>query len=139
MQYSAHWTAQSALHVAPGRPVHSGTNSSSLGNILTIPREDYSLTCPPPSIARYLCVHLSKLGRRRENENTQTSKRWRRGFEPGLFRLRVRHSTAEPQRITFNKKIGNNIRAAIPSLIYSIYFTRLHTVVTMPEYKLASS
>ena len=31
-------------------------------------------------------------------ENAQTSKRYQRGFEPGLFRLRVRHSTTEPPR-----------------------------------------
>ena len=36
------WTAQSALHFpSPGRPVHSDTNSASLGS------KDYSLTCPP--------------------------------------------------------------------------------------------
>ena len=34
-QYSVHWTAQSTLHFSsPGRPVHSDTNSASLGGIL---------------------------------------------------------------------------------------------------------
>ena len=33
-QYPVRWTAQSALHFTPGRPVHSGTNSASLGSIL---------------------------------------------------------------------------------------------------------
>ena len=33
-------------------------------------------------------------------ENAQTSKRYQRGFEPGLSRLRVRHSTTEPPRST---------------------------------------
>ena len=40
-----------------------------------ITREDYSLTFPPPSISRYSFIQLSELGRRRENENAQTSKR----------------------------------------------------------------
>ena len=29
-QYPVHWTAQSALHFTPGRPVHSDTSSTSL-------------------------------------------------------------------------------------------------------------
>ena len=33
-------------------------------------------------------------------ENAQTSKRYQRGFEPGVSRLRVRHSTTEPPRST---------------------------------------
>ena len=48
-QYPVRWTAQSALHVSsPGRPVHSDTNSASLGSILAMQqlRNDYSLTCP---------------------------------------------------------------------------------------------
>ena len=55
-QYPLHGTAQSALHLSsPGRPVHSDTNSASLGSILAMQqlRNDYSLTCPPLSIARY--------------------------------------------------------------------------------------
>ena len=33
-------------------------------------------------------------------ENAQTSKRYQRGFEPGLSRLRVRHSTQwRPDRV----------------------------------------
>ena len=38
--------------------------------------------------------------RREVKENAQTSKRYQRGFEPGLSRLRVRHSTTEPPRST---------------------------------------
>ena len=55
-QYPVRWTAQSALHLSsPDRPVHSDTNSASLGSILAMQqlRNDYSLTCPPLSIARY--------------------------------------------------------------------------------------
>ena len=36
-------------------------------------------------------------------ENAQSSKRYQRGFEPGLSRLRVRHSTTEPPRSTTNE------------------------------------
>ena len=32
-QYPVRWTAQSALHFTPGRPVHSDTNSTYLGSI----------------------------------------------------------------------------------------------------------
>ena len=49
-----------------------------------ITHEDYSLTFPPLSIARYSSIPLSELGRRGENENAQTWKRQQTGFEPGL-------------------------------------------------------
>ena len=47
-QYPVCWTAQSALHFTPGRPVHSGTNSTFLRYILSsnhaaIMHGDYSL------------------------------------------------------------------------------------------------
>ena len=62
---------------SPGRPVQSDTNSASLGSILAMQqlRNDYSLTCPPLSIARYSFIQPSRLRRREENENAQTSKR----------------------------------------------------------------
>ena len=41
-------------------------------------------------------------------ENAQTSKRYQRGFEPGLSRLRVRHSTTEPPR--WSLRDGDKIR-----------------------------
>ena len=96
--YPVRWTAQSALHFSsPGRPVHSDTNSASLGSILAMQqlRNGYSPTCPPLSIARYSFIQLSRLRRREVNENAHISKRWQRGFEPRLSRLRVRHSTTE--------------------------------------------
>ena len=77
-QYPVRWTAQSALHLSsPGRHVHSDTNSASPGSILAMQqlRNDYSLTCPPLSIARYSFIQLSRLRRREENENAQASKR----------------------------------------------------------------
>ena len=62
---------------SPGRPVHSNTNSASLGSILAMQqlRNDYTLTFPPLSIARYSFIQLSRLRRREVNENAQTSKR----------------------------------------------------------------
>ena len=62
---------------SPGRRVHSNTNSASLGSNLAMQllRNDYSLTFPPLLIARYSFMQLSRLRRREENENAQTSKR----------------------------------------------------------------
>ena len=58
-------------------------------------RNDYSLTFPPLSIARY---SFTRLRHREENKNAQTLKRYQREFEPRLSRLRVRHSTTELPR-----------------------------------------
>ena len=96
-------TAQSALHFPPLADLFIPTPfSASLGSILVMQqlRNDYSLTFPPLSIARYSFIQLSRLRRREVKENAQTSKRYQRGFEPGLSRLRVRHSTTEPPRST---------------------------------------
>ena len=99
--YPVHWTAQSALHFPPLADLFIPTPfSASLGSILAMQqlRNDYSLTFPPLSIARYSFIQLSRLRCREVKENAQTSKRYQRGFEPGLSRLRVRHSTTEPPR-----------------------------------------
>ena len=72
--YPVRWTAQSSLQFSsPDRPVHSDTNSASLGSILDMQQLhiDYSLTFPPLSIARYSFIQLRL---REENENAQTSK-----------------------------------------------------------------
>ena len=82
------WTAQSALHFSsPRRPVHSGTNLTSRGSVLAMQhlRNDYSLTCPPLSVARYSFIQLSRLRRREENENAQTSKVLSFSFEFGHY------------------------------------------------------
>ena len=103
--YPVHWTAQSALHFPPLADLFIPTPfSASLGSILAMQqlRNDYSLTFPPLSIARYSFIQLSRLRRREVKENAQTSKRYQRGFEPGLSRLRVRHSTTEPPRSTYS-------------------------------------
>ena len=94
--YPVRWTAQSALHFPPLADLFIPTPfSASLGSILAMQQlgNDYSLTYPPLSIARYSFIQLSRLRRREVKENAQTSKRYQRGFEPGLSRLRVRHST----------------------------------------------
>ena len=63
---------------SPGRHVRSDTNSASLGTILAMQqlRNDYSLAYPPLSIAMYSFIQLSRLRRREEKENAQTSKRY---------------------------------------------------------------
>ena len=101
--YPVHWTAQSALHFPPLADLFIPTPfSASLGSILVMQqlRNDYSLTFPPLSIARYSFIQLSRLRRREVKENAQTYKRYQRGIEPGLSRLRVRHSTTGPPRST---------------------------------------
>ena len=107
--YPVHWTAQSALHFPPLADLFIPTLfSASLGSILAMQqlRNDYSLTFPPLSIARYSFVQLSRLRRREVKENAKTSKRYQRGFEPGLSRLRVRHSTPEPPRFTLSPSLS---------------------------------
>ena len=62
----------------PGRPVHSDTNSTSLGSILAMQQlraKTKSLTFQPLSIARYSFIQLNELGHRGDNENAHTSKR----------------------------------------------------------------
>ena len=76
--YPVRWTAQSALHFPPLADLFIPTPfSASLGSILAMQqlRNDYSLTFPPLSIARYSFIQLSRLRRREVKENTQTSKR----------------------------------------------------------------
>ena len=84
--YPVHWTAQSALHFPPLADLFIPTPfSASLGSILAMQqlRNDYSLTFPPLSIARYSFIQLSRLRRREVKENAQTSKRYQRGSNPG--------------------------------------------------------
>ena len=76
--YPVRWTAQSALHFPPLADLFIPTPfSASLGSILVMQqlRNDYSLTFPPLSIARYSFIQLSRLRRREVKENAQTSKR----------------------------------------------------------------
>ena len=69
----------------PGRPVHSDSNSTSLGSIpatLLTARTQFihNFTFPPLSIARYSFIQLSELGHRGENGNDQSSKRQQRVY-----------------------------------------------------------
>ena len=76
--YPVRWTAQSAPHFPPLADLFIPTPfSASLGSILAMQqlRNDYSLTFPPLSIARYSFIQLSRLRRREVKENAQTSKR----------------------------------------------------------------
>ena len=76
--YPVRWTAQSALPFPPLADLFIPTPfSASLGSILAMQqlRNDYSLTFPPLSIARYSFIQLSRLRRREVKENAQTSKR----------------------------------------------------------------
>ena len=76
--YPVRWTAQSALHFPLLADLFIPSPfSASLGSILAMQqlRNDYSLTFPPLSIARYSFIQLSRLRRREVKENAQTSKR----------------------------------------------------------------
>ena len=120
-QYPVRWTAQSALHIPPRADLFIPTPfSASLGSILAMQqlRNDYSLTCPPLSIARYSFIQLSRLRRREVKENAHTFKRYQRGFEPGLSRLRVRHSTAELPRSTQHLILGAGTAIHNVGLLY---------------------
>ena len=77
-QYPVRWTVQRTLHFTLLKTCSfrhqldfSGKRSSHAG----IMREDYSLTFPPLSIARYSFIQLSGLRRRGVNENVKFSKR----------------------------------------------------------------
>ena len=85
---------------------HSDTNLTSLRSIQ--PCCNYSSFTHIFLTARYTFIQLSELGHHGENENAQASKWHKRGFEPGLFRLRVWHSTAELPRPIIVKVTKNS-------------------------------
>ena len=73
-QYPLHWSAQSTLHFAPGRPVHSDTNSTSLGSILAMQQlrtMTKSLTFPPPALI-YTAERTGTLRRERKCPKFET-------------------------------------------------------------------
>ena len=81
----------------PGRPMHSDSNSTSLGSIQ--PRCNYCMNSAIfQPIARNSFNQLSKLGHHWENENARASKQQQSGFESRVSRLIVRHSNAELQQ-----------------------------------------
>ena len=82
-QYPVCCTTQSTLHFTPWQtcsfqhqPDFSGNRSSRAA----IMREDYSVTFPPLSIARYSFIQPSELGYRGENKNAQTLKKEAKGI-----------------------------------------------------------
>ena len=105
-QYPVRWTAQSASHFLPSlTDLFIPTPfSASPGSILAwqqLRAKTKSLTFPPLSIARYSFIQLSEQGRlwsERKMPNLRNGSKG--GFEPGLSRLRVRHSTTELLRST---------------------------------------
>ena len=105
-QYPVRWTAQSASHFLPSlTELFIPTPfSASPGSILArqqLRAKTKSLTFPPLSIARYSFIQLSEQGRlwsERKRPNLRNGSKG--GFEPGLSRLRVRHSTTELLRST---------------------------------------
>ena len=95
-QYPVRWTAQSASHFLPSlTDLFNPTPTRSILARQQLRAKTKSLTFPPLSIARYSFIQMSQQLVNGENENAQSSKRYQRGFEPGLTRLRVRHSTTE--------------------------------------------
>ena len=78
----------------PDRPVHSDTNSASLGSILAMHQlraTTISLTFPPLSIARYSLIQLSEQGRQwRERKCPIFGTAAKRRFELRITCLRVR-------------------------------------------------
>ena len=106
-QYPVRWTAQSASHFLPSlTDLFIPTPfSASPGSILArqqLRAKTKSLTYPPLSIARYSFIQLSEQGRlwsERKMPNLRNGSKG--GFEPGLSRLRVRHSTTELLRSTY--------------------------------------
>ena len=69
-------------------------------------------------------------------ENVQTSKRYQRGFEPGLSRLRVRHSTTEPPRST--RRMGTRAKPG-NQLVYHICIHLLNPHWPLPRQAVIST
>ena len=99
--YPVRWTAQSASHFSsPGRPVHSDTNSASLGSILATHQlstktnhSHYISTAFHSQILIYTAEWTKASWRERKCPNFKMVAK--RGLKPGLSRLRVPPSTTE--------------------------------------------
>ena len=101
----------------PDRPVHADTNSASPGSILArqeLHTKTKSLTFPPLSVARYLFIQLSKLGRQcRERKcppNLRNGSKWDSNpgsldCESGILRLSYR--APQLPRVTERTKFRN--------------------------------
>ena len=103
-QYRVRWTAQSTLIPFAPPPLSDlfiPTPTRLLWEasaMLQLLHKDYALIFSHQSISSYSFIQLIKLGRRGENKNGQASKQQQSGFEPGLYGMRVRRSTAELSR-----------------------------------------
>ena len=106
-QYPVHWTAQIALHCLPSL-VHSDTNSASPGSILAMQQlraTTKSLTFTTLSIARYLFIQLSQLGRQWRERKCPVfetvakgeSNPGSRDCESGILPLRYRGAVTFPK------------------------------------------
>ena len=89
-QYPVNWTAQSALYFLPPPPRQTCSFRHQLGfsgkhsSHAAITRNDYSLTIPPESIARYSFIQLSELGCQWKTKMTNLRNGSKGGFEHGL-------------------------------------------------------
>ena len=111
-QYPVRCSKRFTHFALPDRPVDSDTNSASPGSILVrqqLRAKTKSLTFPTLSIARYSFIQLSRLGRQwRERKYQIFETVAKRDFEPGLSRLRVRHSTTELPRSMQERERGGD-------------------------------
>ena len=116
VHYPVHWTAQSTLP-SPGRPVHSGTNSTSLVNILAT-QAHAAIMCEDTHIStivysQVLIYTTEWTGTSWREQQCPSFETVTRGFEPRLSRLRARHSTAELSCCTTHMKIWRRKICAI--------------------------
>ena len=99
------------LFALPGRPVHSDTNSASPGSILVMQqlrattKSSHFQHCLQPGTHLYSWVDWGIVKRTKMPKLRNGSKV---GFEPGLSRLRVRHSTTELPRSTMDISTKHN-------------------------------
>ena len=108
----------------PGRPVHSDTNSASPGSILAMQQlraTTKSVTFPPLYNSQVLIDTAESNGASMDRTKMPNLRNGTKGgFEPGLSRLRVRHSTTElPHSIS--DKISWPIMAECIFHVFSAY------------------
>ena len=115
---SSPWTAQSeALYTFPPLtdlfiPTPFSASPGSIVAMQQLRATTKSLRFPPLSIARYSFIQLSRQGRQcRERKCPIFETVAKGGFEPGLTRLRVQHSTTElPDSTALGKCSHNNLQ-----------------------------
>ena len=107
---------------------HFDTNSTSLGSIVATHqlREKISFTFPPLSIARYLFIQLRELGRRGDNENTQTYI-----ASPAFYRLSTSPKTVRICLVHLTCILSTGIRI---DLEFAILFITTHMICSVGLY-----